>query len=120
MICEECENVMRWRSTNQITHIAKYKCPICGHLQTDKIEIKTPVEETKKAEPRFYHKTTKDTYIVQKTINKQKKYVGTYGDEHTAKKVVDEMIKCDWNMDMVPTIREKLNIHKVGRSWFCS
>ena len=80
-----------------------------------------PTEEAiKKSKPRFYHKTSKDTYIVRKEIGKQKLHIGTFGDEETAQKVVDEMVKCDWNMDMVPTIREKLNIHRVGRSWFCS
>ena len=120
MICEECETPMHWRCTNQITSIAKYKCPVCGHVQTEKIEpVKPTKEAVEKPKPKYYYKTTKGSYIVRKDISKQKLHIGTFGDEETAQKVVDEMIKCNWNMDMVPSIREKLNIHRVGRSWFC-
>ena len=116
MICEECESVMHWRCTNQITHIAKYKCPICGNVQTGPDTYKEPVAEKKI--PNYYH-IRNDRWKVTKTINKEKVYVGTYGNEETAKKVVEEMIKCDWNLDMIPTIYDKLNIHKVNRSWVC-
>lgn len=119
MICEECETVMHWRCTNQITNIAKYKCPCCGNVQTEKIKPMKPTKEApNRMEPRFYYKTTQGTYIVRKEIDNQKKYLGTYGDEATAREVVDESIKCDWSLD-ITSIRERLNIQKVGRSWFC-
>ena len=118
MYCEECESKMRWRCTNKITHISKYKCPNCGHIQTEKAEIIQPVEETKK-DPKYYYETTKGTFIIRKTIDKEKVSFGTYGNEDTVKKVVSELVKCDWKLDNIPSIRSKLNINKVNRSWVC-
>ena len=87
MICEECESVMHWRCTNQITHIAKYKCPECGNVQTGPDTYKEPVAEKKI--PNYYH-IRNDRWKVTKTINKEKIYVGTYADEETAKLLSSE------------------------------
>ena len=118
MYCEECQSVMHWRCTNQITQVSKFKCPQCGHVQTGKLETK-PLVIVEKKYPNYYHMKN-GKWIVKKTKDHQMLYVGTYGDEETAKRVVSEMIKCDWNLDMIPVIYEKLNIHKVNRSWVCT
>ena len=118
MICEECESVMHWRCTNQITQISKFKCPVCGHVQTGKLEVK-PVETVEKKVPNYYHMRN-GSWVVKKTKNHERLYVGAYGNEETAQKVVQEMIKCDWDLNMIPEIYGKLNIHKVNRSWVCA
>ena len=116
MYCEECQSVMHWRCTNQITQVSKFKCPQCGHVQTGILETK-PVVSVEK--PNYYHMKN-GKWLVKKTKDHQMLYVGTYANEETAQKVVSEMIKCDWNLDMIPEIYEKLNIHKVNRSWVCT
>ena len=116
MICEECESVMQWRSTNQITNIAKYKCPHCGHVQLGESELKPLTDEPKI--PNYYH-LKNGRWIVKKTQNHKLIYVGTFGNEETAKRVVKEMIKNDWDKKMVPQVYVKLNIQRVDRAWVC-
>jgi len=121
MKCEKCETVMQWRSTNQITHLSKFKCPRCGNVQIGENEVKYPVTEViKEAKiPNFYHNKN-GKYIVKRRRNHQLLYAGTYANEETAQKVVEELNKCDWDLDMIPAIYKKLNIRKVNRSWVCT
>ena len=118
MYCEDCGGVMDWRCTNQITNVSKFKCRNCGHIQTGELKLK-PVNDEKK-EPKFYCLNNHGSWIVKKRKNNERLYAGAYSDEETAKKVVAEMVKCDWDLDMLPVIRTRLNIHRVGRSWVCA
>ena len=118
MYCEKCDSAMQWRSTNQITHLAKYKCPQCGHIQTELQEVKMPVAVEPKTH-NYYH-LRNGRWIVKKTKDHKMIYVGTFGNEETAKRVVKEMIKCDWDKGKVPEVYEKLNIHRVDRAWVCA
>ena len=123
MLCEECETPMQWRSTNTKTNISKFKCPHCGHVQVGENKVTyhvgLTVDEKQKRTPKYYH-FKNGRWIVKKVKNHERLYVGTYGNEETAQKVVEEMKKCDWNPDMIPVIYEKLNIHKVNRSGVCT
>ena len=123
MKCEECNCVMQWRSTNKVTNLSKFKCPNCGHVQIGENKVTyhvgLPVEEKPKRVPKYYH--CKDgRYIVKRRINKKLLYAGSYADEETAKKVVKELNECDWDLNMMEKIYEKLNITKVKRIWVCA
>ena len=118
MYCENCGTLMQWRCTNVNTHIAKYKCPHCGEVQTATVEIyEPPVVELKPPKNYYPHN---GSFVVRKRKEGKQHYVGCFGNEETAKKVVAEMVKCDWDLDMLPVIRTRLNIHRVGRSWVCA
>ena len=122
MKCEKCESVMQWRSTNTNTNLSKFKCPQCGHVQVGENDVTyhvgLKVEEKPKRIPKYYH--CKDgRYIVKRRRNNKLLYAGAYGNEETAKKVVKELNKCDWNMDMLSVIYDKLNIQRVKRIWVC-
>ena len=115
MYCDECGDVMRWRCTDNITEVSKFKCPNCGHVQTGKLK---KVEPKPPREPNYYYEKN-GKWFVKKVINHQKVYVGCFADEETAKLVVDGMKKVDWNKSMIPSVFKSLGIHKVKRSWVC-
>ena len=116
MNCSECGNTMQWRSTNQVTNIAKYKCRHCGNVQEGEDEYKEVIVEV--PEPKYYY-FYRGRYIVHRMIGGVNRYIGTYADEETAKKVVDKMKEYDWDTDMVPRIHEELGMQKVKRLWVC-
>lgn len=116
MYCDECGDVMRWRCTDNITNVSKFKCPNCGHVQTGELKR---VEPKPPKEPKHCFKY-KGKWIVRKVINHQPVYVGSFADEETAKLVVDGMKKVNWDKSMVPVVFESLGIHKVKRSWVCA
>ncbi len=119
MYCEVCGDVMMWRCTNKITSMSKYKCRNCGNVQEEKVEYKPPVPRAARVPKHYYCKNGK--YIVRSSRvgGKSQGYVGTYGDEETAKAVVEELKKHDWDKGCLPLIYEELGIQKVGRSWVC-
>lgn len=48
-------------------------------------------------------------YTVQKNVNGGKQIgFGTYHDEETAKRIVEELEKVDWNKALLPRIKEKV------------
>ena len=118
MLCENCNKPMQWRSTNTETHIAKYKCPHCGQVQTITVEIYEPPIVEKKPPKNYYCRN--GSFVVRKRKEGKQHYIGTFGNEETAKKVVAEMVKCDWDKNMLPVIYSRLNIHREGKSWVCA
>ena len=107
---------MQWRTTNNVTHIAKYKCPHCGNVQ-ELVVVHHPVKEHS-VKPRYYYE--KDgKWIVRRKHEHQHKYVGTYANEETARKVVEKMNDCDWDLDEIPRIYNELGIHRVNYTWVC-
>ena len=118
MICEKCGAPMQWRCTNTLTRVAKYKCPECGVISTIVVEFKAPVEKEEYEAKHYYF--AHDRYIVSKKVNGERLYVGCYGNEDTAKAVVDKMIECDWDKSMLPKVYDELGMKKVNRSWVCA
>ena len=116
MICEDCGNSMLWRCTDNITNVSKFKCPVCGNIQSGVMER---VKPRPKPEPNYYY-LKNGKWAVKKVINHQTVFVGTFADEETAKKVVDGMKKVEWDKSMIPSVFESLGIHKVNRSWVCA
>ncbi len=114
MYCEECGNVMQWRSTNHITNISKFKCLHCGHVDYDIIEVKPYKEYV----PKYYHYNG-TSWIVKRTINYEKVYVGAFATESIAQRVVEAMAKIAWDKDNIPIDFEELGIHKDNRRWVC-
>lgn len=115
MLCEECQGKMQWRSTNTVTHLSKFKCPNCGHVQLAVVEFNP---KDSKVKPRYYYE--KDgKWIVRRKHDHQHKYVGTYANEETARKVVEKMNACDWDLDEIPRIYNELGIHRVNYTWVC-
>ena len=112
MYCEKCGEPMQWRATNTVTQMAKYKCPICGNVQTELFEKKPEYHY----EPNYYFYRN-GAYIVKKTTDGEPCYVGTFRTEELARKVVAKMKEYDWKPDMIPQCFADLGIHKVGRSW---
>ena len=117
MYCDECGDVMRWRCTNNITNVSKFKCPRCGNVQTGMLKKVNPLP---KREPNYYYARKDGKWMVQKTINHKKLSLGGFADEETAKRVVDGMKKVNWEKSLVPMVFESLGIHKVKRSWVCA
>ena len=112
MYCSECGESMTWRATNLVTNVAKYKCPACGNVQTGADETMP----AKKRIPKHYYRF-KNRYVVR---SKGKcEYIGCYGNEETAKKVVDKMEEIGWDKSLLPSIHEQLNIKRVNRTWVC-
>jgi len=52
---------------------------------------------------RFYSKRNDGYFDVQKTINGKKLYIGRFPDEDTARQVVRECIKCNWEVNKIRT-----------------
>ena len=118
MFCEECGESMQWRSTNLETHIAKYKCPHCGNVQTCADDYKK-VEWKPRAAKYYYVKDGKYVVRGHRVKGSSQPYIGTYANEETAKQVVEKMKECSWNKELLPLIYDELGIRKVGRSWVC-
>ena len=112
--CEECGETMQWRCTNQETGVAKYKCPICGNVQLGEDDWKEPIVEVRHIKNYYQNK---NRFIVRRVVDGKHRYIGCYGNEDTAKKVVEKMEEVEWDKSMIPLIHEELNIHKVNRSW---
>ncbi|MBP5422131.1 MAG: hypothetical protein J6Y78_06810 [Paludibacteraceae bacterium] len=116
MYCEKCGEPMQWRCTNTNTNVAKYKCPYCGNVQTTIEECKpVPIEVR---EPRYYYKH-QGRFIVRRMVNGKHRYIGCFGDEETAQKVVAKMYEYGWDKSQLPKVFRELNIEKVNRSWVC-
>ena len=115
--CEECGETMQWRCTNQETGVAKYKCPTCGNVQCGPDEWKEPVVKVNM--PKHYYKR-ENCYIVRRIRNGKHQYIGCYGNEETAKKVVDKMNEIDWDKSKLSLVHNELNIKRINRSWVCA
>ena len=113
MICEECGDEMVWRCTNNITRVGKFKCKGCGHIQTAIVEEPEPIPEKV---PNFYFEKN-GSWIVKKTINKEKVYIGSFRSEELARKVSLAMQEVGWDKSLVPDVFRKLGIQRIGRSW---
>jgi len=114
MYCNECGETMQWRSTNQLTGVAKWKCPNCGNVQIGADDYEPlPVEDFK---PKYYY-FHKNRFIVRKVINHRHVYFGAFGNEETAKKVVEKLEEHDWDKTKKPLIYEELGIHRENKMW---
>lgn len=49
-------------------------------------------------------------YIIVKKFGRKSKYYGRYADYDTAKMVRDELVKCDWNMNIGAMLMDKYSI----------
>lgn len=61
--------------------------------------------------PKYYHRAKTPNgivYKVMKKVNGKVEYYGRYKDEDTAKKIVEELKKVDWNKELLPRIKEKI------------
>ena len=104
MYCEECGGSMLWRCTDTRTNISKFKCSLCGHIQSGVLDIKPPLPKPK---PKYYY-LSKGKYYVKRTINRQLIWVGVFEDEENAKKAVCMMEEHGWDKSMVPRVKECL------------
>lgn len=110
MKCDVCGGALQWRSTNTRNRLGKYKCKECGHIQYMLDKWRPP--EVVKIVPCYYY--VKDgKYIVRY----KSKYYASYENEETAKLVVEELKKRDWDKEQLPSIHEFLNIVKRNRRW---
>lgn len=117
MFCETCGSAMHWRCTNTQTSIAKYKCPHCGQIQTGLDDYKPPVIEVHI--PRHYH-VKGDKFVVRRVVNGEHRYIGSYGNEYTAQRVVEKMETYNWDKNMIPQVHKELHIERVNRTWVCT
>lgn len=119
--CKECGKTMQWRSTNNNTRIAKYKCLHCGNVQTGEDEYKIITKEPSLQEAPKYYYVKDGKYVVRgsRANSNCQEYIGTYANEETAKRVVDKMKECSWDKELLPLIYAELGIQKVGRTWVC-
>ena len=117
--CEECGETMQWRCTNQKTGVAKYKCPTCGNVQLGEDDWKEPVVVPRT--PKHYY-VRDGKYYVRKFIGRNHKviYIGCYGNEETANKVVDKMKECNWDKSKISLVHDELNIKRINRTWVCA
>ena len=61
--------------------------------------------------PKYYDRVKTPNgivYKVGKKVDGKDEYFGQYKDEDTAKKIVDELKKVDWNKELLPRIKEKI------------
>ena len=61
--------------------------------------------------PKYYDRVKTShgiVYRVGKKVNGKEEHYGQYKDEDTAKKIVDELKKVDWNKELLPRIKEKI------------
>ncbi|MBQ2653356.1 MAG: hypothetical protein IJF83_07365 [Methanobrevibacter sp.] len=61
-------------------------------------------------EYKYITRTKSKAYSIKKTINGENYYYGTYHDKKEAELVVDELKKCSWDINQLPSILERLNI----------
>ena len=115
MICE-CGARLQWRCTDTKTKMAKYKCPQCGEVVL--AEDKWKPVHVEHREPKYYY-FSKGRFNVQRKMNGGCVGFGCYGNEETAKKVVDKLKECDWDKSQLLRIYDELHIERVNRSWVC-
>lgn len=106
MFCEDCGVSMRWRCTDNITGLSKFKCPVCGKVELGVLDLKPPQP---KPEPRHYY-FTRGFYVVAKTTNYERMHIGTFRDEEMAKRVVEGMKACNWDKSMIPAVIEEAKL----------
>ena len=61
--------------------------------------------------PKYYDRVKTPNgiiYKVGKKVDGKDEYFGQYKDEDTAKKIVEELKKVDWNKELLPRIKEKI------------
>jgi len=117
MLCEDDGMPLVWRCTNQVTNVAKYKCPYCGRLYKIVVEPKEKECSDKLEKPLYYHKNSYGTYTVHRNLDKKYQYYGTYSSEDIAKAVVDKLWEYGWNKDLLGRIREELGLTRRGKQW---
>lgn len=54
--------------------------------------------------------TSSNKYAISKTINGVNYHYGSYGDKKEAERIVEALIDCGWDINMLPMILERLNI----------
>ena len=111
MKCEKCGGVMKWRCTNNITRVSKWKCSDCGHLMFDDY---VPADLKKlttlpRCEPKYYT-LAGGSYQVKKRINGPQLYLASFKSEEMAKKFVSLMKDCGWRLDKVSEYKEACTI----------
>lgn len=127
-----------WRCDNHETKTSKYKCLNCNHIMIIPTEqtkqlftdnelsklkeykedlVKSVRQENAKkgaealwklVNVKNYGKNFYGTYTVQKTINGKFHYGGTYKTEEIAKKVVEKLNECDWDLEQLPRIKKEV------------
>ena len=114
MICE-CGARMQWRCTDTKTKIAKYKCPSCGRVATC-VDTWKPVKDEKRI-CKYFYINKKGMFVINKRIQGNSHYFGSYGNEETARSVISKLKECDWDKSMVPVILDELCIDRVKGTW---
>ena len=66
-----------------------------------------PKGQGKKSKPKYYTRAGKK-WIVQKTIHGSKKHFGTFHSEWEAKRCVELLKECDWDIERSWEIRDKV------------
>ena len=130
---------VHWRCDNHEKKVTKYKCLDCGHILVKKTEEQKPLFDKdelnklnkeseriqqerlqklrrKGARKRWfkvsgknYAKNVHGTWAVQKMINGKNHYGGTYKTEEIAKKVVEKLNNCNWDLSQLDRIKEEVN-----------
>ena len=117
MYCELCGSSMQWRSTNQLNNVAKFKCPRCGNVQSGLDDYEPIVKEKFTPKHYYFHD---GRFVVRKVIDGKHRYIGAFGNEETAKKVVDKMDEYGWDKSMRRQVYEELGMHRVNNAWVCA
>lgn len=52
-------------------------------------------------------------FVIQKRVNGKYSYFGAYSSFEDARKVRDELVKFNWNMDYLPLICRQLGVEKL-------
>lgn len=129
---------VHWRCDNHEKGITKYKCLDCGHIMVKKTEKPVPLfneseinqlkEEKKRVQDeklrklrskggrkrwlkvsgKNYSKNSCGHYMVQKMINGEIYYCGTFKTEEIAKKIVEKMTQCGWDISKLEAIKKEV------------
>ena len=58
----------------------------------------------------YITETKSGTYSINKSLNGEQYYYGSYRDKREAKRIVEELRKCGWDIKELPRILKELNI----------
>ena len=117
MLCEDDGMPLIWRCTNQVTNVAKYKCPYCGRLYEIVVEPKVEQTSDKLEKPKYYHKNPYGTFTIHRRDGGDYRYFGTYPTREIAAAVVEKLKEYDWDKSCLPSIRDELGLVRKGKQW---
>lgn len=78
------------------------------------IYIQTQKSLNTNTKPTYITRTRKNTYKVNKTIDKKMRNYGEYHNRTDAETIVKELKKHYWNKEQLPIIKKTHNIQEVG------